>query len=322
MPVKHPSSSKFRILLMSIMTVLFVGIMTSLPASALELGGGYTIRTYASPDPDSVNSHFIETPGGVIVISAQRTFSEANRAIARVERIGKPVIAIVIPVPHTDHFGGLTRWKDAWPDADILAAEATITSMRTDGEGYIASRKDALRDDFPSQAEVLAALPNIVVTDGQEIDVDGLSMRFHDLPSNNAPTNTMVELPDHDVLFASEVVEDGITLFLKDADLDVWLDQLDALEADLADYRVFYPAHGSPGAPGPLIAAAKAHLEFYRDGIDAALADDGIVDERETADLVARIEAAYPDHAQVARLLRSDLIAANIGWQTERRSAE
>lgn len=296
-----------------------LALMLAAPAAALDLGDGYGIRTYASPDPDSVNSHLIETPNGMIVISGQRTFSQADRAIARVERIGKPVLALVITVPHTDHFGGLPRWRDAFPMAEVIAAPATVESMRTDGEGYIASRKDALGSDFPGQEEVIANLPETVVADGDEMTIDGLTLAFRDLPNNNAPTNTMVHLPDHGVLFTSEVVEDGITAFLRDADLDTWLAQLDAVEAEFADVRIFYPAHGNPGAPAPLIVEARDHLTLYRDGIDAALADDGAVDEDEIADLTARIEAAYPDYAQVARMPREDLVRLNIEWQAKRR---
>lgn len=303
---------------------LFVGaavLAMPLPLAALDLGDGYGIRTYASPDPDSVNSYMVETPNGVVVISAQRTFSQAERALARINRIGKPVLAIVVPVPHTDHFGGLPRWRAAFPDASVIAAAATVESMRTDGQGYIASRKDALGDDFPSQAEVTANLPDMIVADADAMTIDGLRLAFRDLPNNNAPTNTLVHLPDHNVLFTSEVVEDGITAFLRDADLDVWLAQLDALGQEFADVRIFYPAHGSPGTPGPLVAEMRAHLTLYRDGVDAALADDGLVDDGELSDLVARIEAAYPDNAEVARLPRQQLVALNIRWQAERRAA-
>lgn len=299
----------------------FAALAAPIPVAALDLGDGYGIRTYASPDPDSVNSHIIETPNGIVVISAQRTFSQAERAIARISRIEKPVLAIVIPVPHTDHFGGLSRWRAAFPDATVIAAEATVESMRTDGQGYVASRKEALGEDFPSQAQVNASLPDKIVSDGDDMTIDGLRLKFRDLPNNNAPTNTMIHLPDHDVLFTSEVVEDGITAFLRDADLDLWLSQLDAIEREFSDVRIFYPAHGNPGAPASLIAETRAHLVLYRDGIDEALADDGVVDEDEISALTGRIEAAYPDYAQVARVPRERLVSANIGWQAERRNA-
>ena len=302
---------------LTVATALSVTLCTQ--SIALELSNGHVIRSYASADPDSVNSHLIETPEGVVVIGAQRTFSEAERALARVERTGKPVLAVIISVPHTDHYGGLARWRDAFPDAQVIAAEATLESMRTDGEGYIASRKEALGDDFPSQAEVDANLPATIVVDGQEITIDGLRMVFHDLPGNNAPTNTMVQLPDHEVLFTSEVVEDGITAFLKDADLDLWIAQVTALPKKFPDVRVFYPAHGNPGPPEALIEETLAHLSLYRDGIDAALESDQVIDEGELAELTARIETAYPDYAQVARVPREALVFANIEWQAARR---
>ncbi|MEO0868552.1 MAG: MBL fold metallo-hydrolase [Cyanobacteria bacterium J06642_11] len=291
-------------------------------ASAPEgFDNAYTVRTYASPDPDSVNSHLIETPNGVVVISAQRLFSEADRAIARINRLGKPVLTIVVTVPHTDHFGGLTRWREAFPDAEIYAAEATVESMRTDSGGYIASRKEAIGDDFPSQEQVNAVLPNEIVEDGDEITVDGLTLRFINLPNNNAPMNTLVYLPEQDVLFSSEVVEDSITVFLKEADLDNWLQQLNLLEDRFTDTTIAYPAHGTPGPLQSLIAEARTHLTLYRDGIDEALTDDQIMDEAETAALVSEVETAYPDYTAVARLPREQLVSLNIQWQAEKRAS-
>lgn len=289
-------------------------------ADALDLGDGFAVGTYSARDPDTTNSHLVETPEGFLVIGAQRLFSEADRAIARVKRTGKPVLAIVVTVPHTDHFGGLARWRAHWPEAAVIAAPATRESMRTDGEGYIASRKAALGEDFPSQATVNANLPGTIVRDGDRLEIGGLAVSFANLPGNNGPVNTLVHLEDHGVLFTSEVVEDGITAFLKDADLDAWLDQLDGLAARFPDVRILYPAHGTPVDPGRLLKAQREHLALYRDGIDAALADDGRVDARETAALVDRIEATYPDYAAVARLPREELVALNIAWQAERRA--
>ena len=308
-------------MLLTALTLLLppIGIKT---AHALDMGNDYTVRTYASPDPDSVNSHLIETPNGVIVISAQRLFSEADKAITRVERLGKPVLAIVVPVPHTDHFGGLTRWRAAFPNAKVYAAEATVESMRTDGEEYIASRKQALGDDFPSQAQVNATLPDEIVEDGDAVEIDGLTLRFIDLPNNNAPTNTMVYLPDQGVLFSSEVVEDSITVFLKDADLDNWLSQLNLVEDRFANTTIVYPAHGTPGPLLPLITEARTHLTTYRDGVDSALADDQHVDKAEATALMSQIESAYPDYTAVARLPREQLVLLNIQWQAENRASQ
>ena len=281
----------------------------------------YPVRTYASPDPDSVNSHFIETPNGVVVISAQRLFSEADRAIARIDRLGKPVLAIIVTVPHTDHFGGLTRWREAFPDAGIYAAEATVESIRTDSGGYIASRKEAIGDDFPSQEQVNAVLPNEIVENGDEITIDGLTLRFINLPNNNSPMNTLVYLPEQDILFSSEVVEDSITVFLKEADLDNWIQQLNLLEDRFTDTTIAYPAHGTPGLLQPLIAEVRTHLTLYRDGIDEALADDQVVDETEAAELLSEIESTYPDYTAVARLPREQLVSLNIQWQSEKRAS-
>ncbi len=82
---------------------MFKLVKHALAAAALSLGfivqpavADLRIHTYSSPDPDSVNTFAVETEEGLVVISTQRTFSQAQRAIVR---IGQPVTAIVIPVP-------------------------------------------------------------------------------------------------------------------------------------------------------------------------------------------------------------------------------
>lgn len=275
------------------------------------------VHTYSSPDPDSVNTYAIETSNGLVVISTQRTFSQASLAVARVDRIGLPVVAIVIPVPHTDHFGGLGIFREAFPDATVHASAATIQSLRTDGEGYIASRKAVLGDDFPSQAQVLAALPDKTLEDGKVLDFGDVQIDVIEVSNANAPSNTMLYVEDEGVLFSVEVVEDGVTAFLKDADLDGWIGVLQTLPQRFPDLEIVYPAHNAP-APGDFAVEQQlAHLIAYRDVLHAVL-EDGTMSEEERRAAVTSIEAAFPDHARVARLEREVLIGLNLDWQAQK----
>jgi glyoxylase-like metal-dependent hydrolase (beta-lactamase superfamily II) len=278
------------------------------------------IHIFASPDPDSVNSFGIETPEGLVVVSAQRVRSEAQRAVTFFKRLGQPVVAIVIPVPHTDHFGGLSTLRQAFPEAKVYASQATIDSMRTDGQGYVASRKKALGDDFPSQDEVNRNLPTEVLRDGQTLVLGGLSFRIVDLPDNNAPTNTLLYSPTHRALFASEVVENSVTGFMRDANLDRWIIQIESLRLLFPELQSIYGAHGFPGPARTLVDQQLGYLKEFRTMVDSEIVKGGIPSELRRKELAASFDLRYPEYAQVARLPRTQLIEMNIQWQAEKRA--
>lgn len=284
--------------------------------------GGLRVHTYSSPDPDAVNSYAIETTEGMVVVSTQRMFSEAGRALARFRRTGKPVIAIVIPVPHTDHYGGLKVFREAYPEAAVYASPKTVESMRSDAEGYIASRKAALGPDFPSPDEVRRHLPDRYVKDGEVLTVGGLKLEVIELPNNNAPVNTLLFSPDHGVLFSSEVVENAVTAYLRDGDLPTWIAQVEELETHLLPrgLTLIYPAHNEPAPADIAFRVQLEHLRAYRDLVTLALrsGDDQRLLNEEKARIVAEIERRFPDFAEVARARRAELVELNVGWVAER----
>ncbi|MEM8836781.1 MAG: MBL fold metallo-hydrolase [Pseudomonadota bacterium] len=304
---------------MSLKSTILSTAFASLLAFTSPAFADLAVHTYSSPDPDSVNTFAVETAEGLVVISTQRTFSEARNAVARIERTGLPVAAIVIPVPHTDHFGGLSAFREAFPEVPVYASKATIRSMKTDGEGYIASRKSALGDNFPSQEQVIAALPDRVLEDGAVLEFGDVRFETIEVPNANAPSNTMLYVAEEGALFSVEVVEDGVTAFLKDADLDGWIETAEGLKTRLPDLEIVYGAHNAPAPADYAISQQLAHLNAYRSALDEALADGEITDT-ERAEAVAAIDAAFPDHAQVARVDRARLIGLNLDWQAEKRN--
>jgi glyoxylase-like metal-dependent hydrolase (beta-lactamase superfamily II) len=302
--------------------LLFLPVALTAGCTTLTEGPkmGLRVHTFASPDPDSVNSYAVETSEGLVVISAQRTKSEATRAAAFLTRLNKPVVAIAIPVAHTDHYGGLSTLRRVFPQAKVYASEKTIFSMRTDGEGYIASRKKALGDDFPSQDEVNQNLPNSVLRDGQQLTFGDISFDVIDLPDNNAPTNTLLHEKRSGSLFSSELIENSVTAFMKDANLDTWLHQITQVSRSFPSLQTVYGAHGRNGPADVLIGQQVKYLTQFRDLVDAELRTSGLPNEARRTALAQQFDSDYPHYAQVARLPRAQLIALNLQWQSEKRA--
>ena len=97
-------------------------------------------RVYTYPGPGTVNTHWVETPGGgLVVVDVQRDLAHAREALAAVKKTGKPVRAILVTHGHPDHYVGLGVFKAAFPEAVkramLDAAQTPSERMRIVGIG-------------------------------------------------------------------------------------------------------------------------------------------------------------------------------------------
>ena len=77
------------------------------------------------------NVTVIEQSDGLVLIDAGSTPGGGRRIVEMVRRISeKPVKAVVLTHFHSDHLLGLPAIRAAWPEAEIIAHEATAADMR------------------------------------------------------------------------------------------------------------------------------------------------------------------------------------------------
>jgi glyoxylase-like metal-dependent hydrolase (beta-lactamase superfamily II) len=133
--------------------------------------------SYASEGPlgYSTKTRWIETREGVFVIDAQWTLPEARNALAamREDVSEKPLLGLLITHDHTDHYGGLSVFAVAFPDAPIFAARAITRSMREDTRGFNAMRRERHGETFPTQDVISAHLPTGVAEGGETVTLGG-----------------------------------------------------------------------------------------------------------------------------------------------------
>ncbi len=281
-----------------------------------------TVHTYAAQPRlvDSVNTHWIETEQGLIVVEAQRVFPEAERAVRHIQALGKPVLAIMVSHPHTDHYGGLPVFRAAFPDAPVYAAAITIRSMREDSRGYNAARLARHGDIFPTQAEIDANLPDRVIADGDLIDLGGLRIVVYELGASEAEVSTMLYLPNQGILFAADLINNGFVPAPLE-NLDTWLVHLDVIAERFAADTTVYIGHGAHGPLGPLLAAQRTYLIDLRDAVVAAIGD-GVLDAEEADAVALEMESLYPHWHGVGGNPRSEVLRAVAGIVAAQRGAE
>jgi glyoxylase-like metal-dependent hydrolase (beta-lactamase superfamily II) len=72
------------------------------------------------------NVTIIEQSRGVILVDSGATHGDGARIVAAVRRLtSKPVTAVIITHWHNDHPMGISAIREAWPNIEIIASEAT-----------------------------------------------------------------------------------------------------------------------------------------------------------------------------------------------------
>lgn len=299
-------------------TAILLLALSTAPATALD------VRSYASQvnDVDAVNSHWFETDAGVVLIDAQRLLPEAERALEHLRAsTDAPVVAIVVTHAHTDHYGGLPIWVEAFPDAAIHTDATTLASIREDARGFIEMRRERHGERFATQEALNAAVEDAVpVEDGSETTIGGMTLRFRIEEASEAESTVIVEVPGESAVFIGDLVNVGVPAVPFES-VETWLAQLPDL-ADRYEGWTLYQGHG----PAPLSEGAiEEQARFLRaldEGVRDAASDD-VVTQAELDAIVFELEAGWPFHAGVAGGTRREIlafaaerVAAQIGAET------
>jgi glyoxylase-like metal-dependent hydrolase (beta-lactamase superfamily II) len=290
-----------------------IGLVLLLLMTASAFGQSRArIHTFTSQTPhDEVNSHLIETPDGVIVVDAQRFFSETQRLVADIQKIGKPIIGVLITHSHSDHYGGLSvLMKAAPPATPIIASARTKEAMQIDNRAAHQRRQKQFGADYPTQAQIDAHLPTRLVRDGERFTLGGLTFEVMELPDSEAQMTTLYSLPQQRAAFPGDLVNNHVHSAPFES-IDRWITQLDQITQRLPRVKTLYLGHGATGATASLIRAQKRYLVRFRELIQAEVAN-GEVSHEGRERIIAAMEKAFPHYTGAAAAAPRELLTQMI----------
>jgi cyclase len=190
------------------------------------------------------NAVTVEGRDGVVVIDSLFTPRHAARMIDALRATtGKPVVALVNTHFHGDHVFG----NSAVPTDRIIAHRSAYERLVTGGDAYRELLCGVRPDLAPEIGDLEFVLPTELVDDRLTLDLGDVRLDIrHAGPHAHTTGDLVVELPDHGIFVASDLVFNGILPVARDGDLDGWIAVL-AEQRDGFTGDVVVPGHGAVG---------------------------------------------------------------------------
>jgi glyoxylase-like metal-dependent hydrolase (beta-lactamase superfamily II) len=234
-----------------------------------EVGDRIYVRRYDFYDQ---NIAAVLGDAGVLLVDTRLSHRQAQELLADLRTITPlPVRVVVNTHGHSDHCFG----NHVFRPAEIWGHDRCVTMIRSTGERQRATAAAALPHLAAELAEVVLDPPHRTFEESVTVEIDpgGRSVELRYLGRGHTDNDIVVLVPDSDVLFAGDLLENDATPFFGDGFPIDWAGTVEGL-VDLATGPVV-PGHGSIGDRG---FAVRQMTEFRAVAELARLVHDGRLD--------------------------------------------
>ncbi len=268
-----------------------------------SLSTHFTIHTHtSSPEAAFVNSYWIETTEGIVVIDTQLVLSEARKLKQQIAASGQPLAAVIITHPHPDHFNGVGTLLEGLDSIPVYATQATLDGIKATEASKRVQWKGTYGSDYPDTT----VLPNTIVASDETITVGGVLWHFQELGAAEASNETVISVDAAKTLFCGDVMYNQVHSWLVEGRTSAWLEQLGEVLQTYADFETIYPGHGQPAT---LLAMNEqvTYLNTYQALVRGELERAGKLTAASKAAIKARIEQQYPAQWPLAMLVEMNI---------------
>jgi glyoxylase-like metal-dependent hydrolase (beta-lactamase superfamily II) len=210
-----------------------------------EIGERVFVRRYAFYDQ---NIGAILGDDGVLIVDTRVSHRQADEILADLRTLTPlPVRAVVNTHGHNDHAFGNHRFRPA----PIWGHERCARMVRDTGAAQIAAVSAAIPDIAGDLAEVILDPPDRLVGDEGgtvEFDAGGRALELRYLGRGHTDNDVVLIVPDADVVFAGDLIENGAPPFFGNGYPMEWPSTVARLVELVTGTAV--PGHGDPGDRG------------------------------------------------------------------------
>jgi len=286
------------------------------PSGVFEVSANISGYRVDSIREHSINGYWVRGRKELVAVDAFWRIPEVHEALENLPTATGLSVGdlslIMITHPHSDHYGGLTTYRQATENATAITSETAHRVIRNDEHGFYANRLEDMPQDIPPEIPV----PSAGIRHNISIDAAGFEVVPSLYRGNEAIETAVLYLVEDGVLFTGDLVNSKTTPVLYQGGLDGWIDQLKSLRSDFPNARMIAPGHGAPGDFDELVTEQIRYLTTFSRLVEAALDDgDGSVNDAGLETIKTGIRDSFPDWRTSAGVPSLDrLIELNVGW--------
>jgi glyoxylase-like metal-dependent hydrolase (beta-lactamase superfamily II) len=222
-------------------------------------------RHSAGPEGALVNSYLVETHDGVVAVDGALTVSDGRAVRSQLEALGKPLLAVVVTHAHPDHYGGIVEIV-ADDDVPVIATAGVDAVIRRDDAVKEAILRPMFGDEWPRER----VFPNRTVSDGETVELGGVTLTVLDLGPGESPHDSIWLLGgDRETVFLGDQIYGGKHAYLADGYYVEWLANLERLAGELPAEATLHIGHGGP-ADVAQFGPQRAYIETFVDSVRSA----------------------------------------------------
>jgi glyoxylase-like metal-dependent hydrolase (beta-lactamase superfamily II) len=196
-----------------------------------------------------------------ILVDTLVTFDQVDALAEWVRGFGKRITGVYITHGHQDHWIGLARLQEHFPEAHGMASPEVVERARF--EATSPGLSGYWKASFPGELPQVPVLPEPL--SAAEFELEGNALQAVSVGQGDTEHSTVLHVPSAAAVVGGDVVYNGVHMMTAETDeksREAWIASLDAVAT--MNPKIVVAGHKSVGAPD-LPASIGASQQYLRD---------------------------------------------------------